>query len=179
MFPRRGNRHARLLEQLDRLFVHAEHRTLRIIRLSIGFQHFLHAGHEFAVRFRRDYPVIDFPPGHPVFLSVRRTVSWLIDSTISNVTTCSASSRRLQLENPGGGGPRRIAITFASCSPSSNFSRGGSRRGWPLSVNSNPCVTNRSRMFSTVWVRQSNASAIFASVQSGPSASAFSSTWAR
>lgn len=59
--------------------------------------------------------------GHPVFLSVRRTVSQLVDSTISNANTCRDSSRSLRLESPGGGEPRQVAITFASivlaCSP--------------------------------------------------------------
>ena len=34
-----------------------------------------------------------------------------MESTISNSTTCSANSRRLQVANPLGGGPNRIAIT--------------------------------------------------------------------
>ena len=37
-----------------------------------------------------------FPLRHPVFFSVRRTVSWLIDSTIANSTTRRASSRNDQ-----------------------------------------------------------------------------------
>ena len=32
----------------------------------------------------RDHPILDFPPRHAVFLSVRRMVSWLIDSTTPN-----------------------------------------------------------------------------------------------
>src|SRR5665213_4574103 len=114
-------RHARLLEQLDRLLVHADHRVPGIIWLSIGFQNLFHARNELAIGLRGNHPVVDLPLGHPVFLSVRRTVSWLIDLAISNATTCSASSRSVQLEHPGGGVPKRRAITFASCSPSSSF----------------------------------------------------------
>ena len=49
----------------------------------------------------------------------------------------------------------------------------------PAKVDSNPCSTKRLRMFSTVFVRQSNASAICASVQLGPVLSAFKRIWAR
>src|SRR2546425_7264710 len=121
----------------------------RIVRLGIGFQHLFHVGHELAIRLGRDHPVVDFPLCHPVFFNVRRTVSWLIDSTISSATTCSANNRNVQFPNPGGGDPRRIAMIFASCSPSSNFGHGGLSRASPSSVTSNPLLTNRWRMFST------------------------------
>src|SRR2546425_10989817 len=125
----------------------------RIVRLGIGFQHLFHVGHELAIRLGRDHPVVDFPLCHPVFFNVRRTVSWLIDSTISSATTCSANNLRVQFAKPAGGGPKRVAMTLASCSPSSNFGR-GSVRGLPSSVTSKPPLTNRSRICSTVFVRQ-------------------------
>jgi hypothetical protein len=64
---RRGDRHPGLLEQLDRLLVHAEHGLLRIIGFRAGLEHFFHAGDELGVLLRRDHPVFDLPLGHPVF----------------------------------------------------------------------------------------------------------------
>ena len=48
MLRRRGDRHPRFLEQLDRLFVHTQHGMLWIVRFRVGFQHVFHAGHELA-----------------------------------------------------------------------------------------------------------------------------------
>ena len=75
----------------------------RVVRPGVHVQHFFHARREFGIGLRRDDPVLDLPLRHPVFFSVRRTVSWLTDSTISNATACSASSRSVQLANPSGG----------------------------------------------------------------------------
>ena len=113
------------------------------------------------------------------FLSVWRTISWLIEGTISGSTTWSANGRRLQLAKPVGGGRKRVAMTFASCSPLSSLERGGCSRTLPFTVMSNPNVTSRSRGFSTVWVRQPTASAILASVHAVSSTSAFSRISAR
>ena len=63
------------LDQLHWLLVHAENRTRRIIRFCVRFQHLFHVGHEFGVGFRRNDPVLDLSIRHPVFFSVRRTVS--------------------------------------------------------------------------------------------------------
>jgi hypothetical protein len=57
-----------------------------------------------------------------------------------NSTIRLASSRSDQLAYPGGGEERRIAITCASCLPSSNFG-GGFLRLIPLSVCSKPRST--------------------------------------
>ena len=59
-------------------------------------QDLFHARHELGIGLRRDHPVLDFPPGHPVSFRVRRMVSWLIDSTIANSTTRRASRRNDQ-----------------------------------------------------------------------------------
>src|SRR4028119_27402 len=96
MPPRRGDRHPGLLEQLDRLFVHAQHGMLRVIRHRIGLEHFLHAGHELGVLLRWDHPILDLALRHPVFLRALRTVSWLIESTTSKATSSSASSCNVQ-----------------------------------------------------------------------------------
>ncbi len=94
---RGGHRRARFLDQLHRLLIHAHDRASRVVRLRIGVQDLLHVRHELGVGLRRDHPVLDFPPGHPVFFSVRRMVSWLTDSTTSSSTTRRASSRNDQL----------------------------------------------------------------------------------
>jgi hypothetical protein len=85
--------------------------------------HFLHARGELGIRLRRDYPILNVPRCELVFLSVRRRVTWQIDSTISSVTACSARSRSVQLANPFGGRPNRNAMIFASCSPSRTSAR--------------------------------------------------------
>jgi hypothetical protein len=59
-------------------------------------------------------PVFDLAMGHAVFLSVRRTVSRRMDSTISSSTTLRASSRNDPFAEPCGGDPGRMAITWAS-----------------------------------------------------------------
>src|SRR5262249_24072237 len=127
-----------------------------------------------AIGLRGNHPVFDLPVRHPVFLSVCRTVSWLIEGTISNSTTLSANSRRLQLAKPFGGGPNRSAMTFASCSPSSSLGRGDcsgcARVGLP------PTRTPRGvPQFSPPFLPPPPpAPAILASAHAGPLASAFS-----
>ena len=70
-----GDRHASLLQQLHRLFVHAQHRAHRVVRPRVGLQHFFHGGHELAVGLGGDDPGLDLAIRHPVFFSARRTVS--------------------------------------------------------------------------------------------------------
>ena len=72
---RRGDRHPRLLEQLNRLFVHTQHGMLRIVRFGVRFQHVFHTGHKLRVLLWRNHPVLDLALGHAIFLSVLRTVS--------------------------------------------------------------------------------------------------------
>ena len=81
-----------------------------------------------------------------IFFKVRRKVSWLISSTISNSTTLRARSRSIQLAY----GPRRVAISLASCSPSSNFSIGGLDHFLPLSISQKPNSINLLRIISIV-----------------------------
>ena len=64
---RRGDRHLRLLQQLHGLFVHAQHRMLRVIRFRISFEHVLHVGHELGVLVGRNHPILDLALGHAVF----------------------------------------------------------------------------------------------------------------
>jgi hypothetical protein len=70
-----GDRHAGLLQQLHRLFVHAQDRPRRVVRLRVGLQHLFHVGYELTVGLGRDDPVFDLTVRHPVFFRVRRTVS--------------------------------------------------------------------------------------------------------
>lgn len=70
---------------------------VRIVRLFIGVEHPFHRGHKLRVRLGRDAPVLNLAARHPVFFSVRRTVSWLIESTIASYTTRRANRRKLQL----------------------------------------------------------------------------------
>src|SRR5215831_8515787 len=121
----RRNWHPRFADELHRLLVHAHDRLGRVVGFFVGLQHLFHTGDELAIGVGRDYPVLDFPLGHAVFFSVCRTVSGLIDSTISSSTICSASSRSVQWPKPAGGLPKRRAINFASAAPSSNFGVGG------------------------------------------------------
>ena len=90
------HRRAGFLDQLHRLLVHAHDGTIRIVGFLIQIQDLFHVRHELGIGLRRDHPVLDFPPGHPVFFSVRRMVSWLIDSMIANSTTRRASRRNDQ-----------------------------------------------------------------------------------
>src|SRR5690606_401390 len=91
------HRNTRFLEHLHGLLVHANHRSSLVVGLGVRFQHFFHAGHKLGIALRRNYPVLDFALRHAVFLSVRRTVSWLTDSTISSSTAFSANNRNDQL----------------------------------------------------------------------------------
>ena len=90
------HRRAGFLDQLHRLLVHAHDGTIRIVGFLIQIQDLFHVRHEFGIGLRRDHPVLDFPLRHPVFFSVRRMVSWLIDSMIANSTTRRASRRNDQ-----------------------------------------------------------------------------------
>ncbi len=76
--------------------IHAHDRASRIVRLRIGVQDLFHVRQELGIGLRRDHPILNFPPGHPTIISVRRMVSWLTDSTISSSTTRLASSRNDQ-----------------------------------------------------------------------------------
>src|SRR5262245_9536005 len=176
---RRLDGYVRHLHQLQRLFVHAQHRVLRIIRFGIGLEHVLHVGHELGVLVGWNHPVLDLALGHSIFFRVLRTVSAQIEETTSNATNSSASNFNDHRPYPAGGFPSRIAISFASPSPSSLRGVGGVARFLRSSAASTPAVTNRSRRFSTVRTEQSYASAILSSDHPGPSASALSRIWAR
>src|SRR3954447_37310 len=179
VLARRGDRHLRFLQQLHRLLVHAEHRLLGIIRFRISLEHVFHVGHELGILVRRNHPVLDLALGHAIFFSVLRTVSAQIEGTTSNTTSSSANNCNDHRPYPAGGFPNRMAISFASPTPSSLCGVGGIARFLRSNAASKPAVTNRSRRFSTVRTEQPYASAIFASGHPGPSTSALSRIWAR
>src|SRR4029453_10693970 len=166
MLGRLSDGRPHFLQELDRLLIHAEHRIPRIVGLGIDLQHFLHTRCELGIGGRGNDPVFDLPGRKMVFFKVLRRVSWLTDSTSSNATACAAKKRSVQLANPDGGGPSRKAMILASCIPSSTLPR-TRRFGLPCNVLSKPSVTNRSRIFSMVCVRPSNALALSSSVQCG------------
>lgn len=114
MLGRPGDGEARFLQSLDRLLIHAEHGKAGIVGPGVDVEHFLHAGGEFGIGIGRNHPIGDLPRREVIFFSVLRGVSWLTVSTTSNVTACSASKRRVQWANPGGGGPSRKAMILAS-----------------------------------------------------------------
>ena len=68
MILSRFDRYAGLADELNRLFVHAQHRTLRIVGFFIGFQHFLHVGDELAIGLGRNHPVLDLTLRQAVFV---------------------------------------------------------------------------------------------------------------
>jgi hypothetical protein len=82
--------------QLLAQLVHADQREPGIVGTLIGFQHVFHVEHKLGVVLWRNAPHALLPGLQLVFLRHWRTVSWEIDSTISNSTTRSASSRNVQ-----------------------------------------------------------------------------------
>ena len=104
-------------DQLLRLLVHAHHRTLRIPGPPVHLQNLLHPRHEPPVAFRRNAPHRPAPRLQVVFFSVCRTVSWLIDSTTSNSTRRSASSRSVQRDRPSGACEHASCASRATSSP--------------------------------------------------------------
>jgi len=75
-----------LCQQLFRALVHTDDRPQGIIRATIDLQNVLHAADKLGIVFRRDTPTLLQMRLELVFFSVRRTVSWEIDSTCSNTT---------------------------------------------------------------------------------------------
>ena len=66
---------AGLLDELHRLFIHANQRDLRIGRQAISIEQIFHPGHELAVLLGRNHPRLTQMGLEFVFLSTRRTLS--------------------------------------------------------------------------------------------------------
>src|SRR3990172_6015392 len=92
-----GDRLSSFVEQLNWLLVHTQYRSGRIVGFFVGFQDLFPGGDEFAIRFRRNHPVLDLALGHSVFFSVWRTVSMLMESTTSKATNSSANNCSVHL----------------------------------------------------------------------------------
>ena len=115
-----GNHRQRLsglAQKLVRLFIHADNRTLLVIRKLIYIKDILHTGYEFRVFFCRDAPVVVFVRSKFVFFNAFRIASLL--TGVSRMTLASSSSRRIvQRKWPSGTGPQASSISRASTRPS-------------------------------------------------------------
>ena len=70
-----ANGMARLGDQLQRLFVHAYHRTTPVVRASIDLQNLLYAGDELSILLWRNRPADSAPRLQGIVCNARRTVS--------------------------------------------------------------------------------------------------------
>src|SRR5215216_7785288 len=163
--------------QLDAGLIQADLRPKRIVGPHVDVQHVLQVVNELAARPFWQAILLFQPRLEFVFLSVCRTVSYEMSSTISSSTSLSASRRNDHRPRPFGAGLHASVTRRASWTPSSL--RGCNwRDGRGRSAASRPSSTHRIRTRSTVERLTSTASAICSSVRRGPSApsSAFNRT---
>src|SRR5215218_9853892 len=173
-FPRfRWQRLPDFLNQLHGLFIHAYHWDLRIVRPMVDLQDILHMRHKRATLLGRNDPHLPQMGFQRIFFSTCRTVSWLMASTSSKATAWSAKSLSVQRAWPAGGALHLSAMSRASPAPSKRGAREGCACFFRLSAASSPCSTKRCLTPSTVLTLTEKLSAIFSSVQAGPSTSAF------
>src|SRR6266446_5544305 len=64
---RSSDRHLRLLQQLDRLLIHAQHGLLWIVGFCVGLEDLFQACHALGILIWRNDPVLDLTFGHAVF----------------------------------------------------------------------------------------------------------------
>src|SRR6516164_11679367 len=100
----RGDRRARLNDQLLGSLVETHQRTLRIVRPLIDLQHVFHVGDKGRAGVRRNHPLLLEVGFENVFFSVRPIVLSLARSTMCSSATFSSSRRRLQRAKPSGAG---------------------------------------------------------------------------
>ena len=83
-----------MLHELLRAFIKADHRLRSVIRSLIDIQHLFHLADKLGIGIGigRNDPLLATPRLEFVFLSVLRTVSSLISSTIFSSTNLSASN---------------------------------------------------------------------------------------
>ena len=113
--PKPGRpRPARLFHLLLAGLVQTDKNFVVPIPALIDFQHVFHRTDELGAALRRDAPALFQPRLEFVFLSVWRTVSVLMLSTISHSTSRSANSFSVQPARPSGGSPQARAIRWAS-----------------------------------------------------------------
>src|ERR1019366_1033838 len=164
----RGDRRARLDDQLLGGLVETHERTLRIVRPLIDLQHVFHVGDKGRAGVRRNHPLPLEVRFENVFFSVRPIVLSLARSTMCSSTTFSSSRRRLQRAKPSGAGESVSAISFASATPSKM--RGRAELGLYLRVNtaSNASSTSWRLVRSILAMLASSATAIRLSLQPSP-----------
>jgi hypothetical protein len=104
-------------QQLDRLFIHAYHRTIDVIRPAIHFQNIFHGGNETTVVLGRNTPALFQVRLTFVFFNVRLMVIGEMEAIIPNSTHLSASKRTVHRAYPSGGVLQHKAIICASTSP--------------------------------------------------------------
>ena len=113
--PRPGcTRLACLLEVLVTRLIQTHQDFLLPIGALVDFQHVFHRTHKARTALRRQAPALFQPRLEHVFLSVRRTVSVLMRSTMLHSTSWSANSLSVQLARPCGGSVQAKAIKWAS-----------------------------------------------------------------
>ena len=127
------------------------------VRFVIQVQHIFQAGNNGGAHLG-DAPLLFLPGLEFVFLSVRRTLSYDMESANPNSTALSASKRNVQRAWPSGGLLHATAMRWASSLPLSLHR--GPGRDCSLSALSNPSSTNRLRGRHTVAMPTSKAAAI-------------------
>src|SRR5574341_1111898 len=138
-----------VLNQLLAAFIQAYLRALGVVGLVIHIQNVLHRRHKLGAGAGQT-PHLLLPGLHLIFLSVWRTASCEMLSTIPNSTRRSASSRNVQCSWSSGASLQVSAIRWASPRPSSlRFAPG---RGSSFSAFGNPPSTKRFRVRSTVLI---------------------------
>ena len=106
----RGNRCARLADELSRRLVHADYWNIPVVGTAVHVENSFHCGDKFRIGFGSNYPANLSPRFNFVFFSTRRTVSWEMLSTYSSSTARSASKRNDHRAKPSGGSPQLKAI---------------------------------------------------------------------
>jgi len=93
----------RFLGQLLAGFIHTYNRDSWVMWPGIDRKYILHRTHKQSVSLRRYTPLLFAPWFQLVFFNAFLTASWERLSTYPNLTTLSASNRRLQRALPTGG----------------------------------------------------------------------------
>src|SRR4030066_102295 len=141
-----GVSQASFFNQLFLPFIKTNLRILGIVGAFVLIQDFFHAGYIFCTGLW-NAPHFFLPGLYLVFLSVRRMVSYEIESTTSSSTSFPASKRRVQCSCPAGTWLQAVAIKVASARPS-NLRRWPGR-GSSFNALCHPPNTNRLRIRST------------------------------
>jgi len=102
---------------LDRLFIHAYHRTIDSIWPAIHFQNIFHGGDKATIVLGRNTPAFFQVRLKFVFFNVRLIVMGEMELIIPSSTHLSANNRTVHRAYPSGGVLQHNAIICASTSP--------------------------------------------------------------